>query len=378
MKASLCQVAAMLTALLPTTAHAASPIEAVVHSMEVPIGQVTNLLSPDSSTTMFDVRSSLGGISPNNPPTFGVMFTGNVDNIETGTDHDYPGSDHATIEFDIEVPLDATSFAFDFDFLSREFPHSVGSAFSDTFEVFLTSNAYNGQIVFDPFGQSITVNNALFSFTDPADLVGTGFDSNGRTGWVTTIAPCTGGEVMNLRFEIYDVGSGGADSAVLLDNFRFCGDWEMDGVVLEAPWTGHVEQGCWDDGSGDDDDSAGDDDDSAGDDDDSAGDDDDTVGDDDDTVGDDDDTVGDDDDTNQEREGDDPGECDDGADNDFDGDFDCNDSDCSGAPVCTDSEEDMGSCNCSTSADDLSAPGALLLLGGAILTVRRRHRRNDR
>ena len=35
-----------------------------------------------------------------------------------------------------------------------------------------------------------------------------------------------------------------------------------------------------------------------------------------------------------EREGDDPGECDDGADNDSDGLFDCDDDDCAGAPVC--------------------------------------------
>lgn len=34
------------------------------------------------------------------------------------------------------------------------------------------------------------------------------------------------------------------------------------------------------------------------------------------------------------REGDDPGECADGADNDRDGTFDCKDADCSGAPAC--------------------------------------------
>ena len=38
--------------------------------------------------------------------------------------------------------------------------------------------------------------------------------------------------------------------------------------------------------------------------------------------------------TRTEPEGANPGECTDGADNDFDGDYDCNDSDCSGAPDC--------------------------------------------
>ncbi len=39
-------------------------------------------------------------------------------------------------------------------------------------------------------------------------------------------------------------------------------------------------------------------------------------------------------------EGNSPGECDDGADNDEDGYFDCNDSDCYGAPVCNDEGDD--------------------------------------
>ena len=38
-------------------------------------------------------------------------------------------------------------------------------------------------------------------------------------------------------------------------------------------------------------------------------------------------------------EGDDPGECEDGADNDADGDFDCDDEDCAGAPVCGDTND---------------------------------------
>jgi len=38
------------------------------------------------------------------------------------------------------------------------------------------------------------------------------------------------------------------------------------------------------------------------------------------------------------HEGDQPGECSDGADNDRDGDFDCKDSQCAGAPVCAEAE----------------------------------------
>ncbi len=42
-------------------------------------------------------------------------------------------------------------------------------------------------------------------------------------------------------------------------------------------------------------------------------------------------------DAESQREGDDPGECNDGADNDLDGRFDCDDSQCVGSPVCEDS-----------------------------------------
>ena len=51
-----------------------------------------------------------------------------------------------------------------------------------------------------------------------------------------------------------------------------------------------------------------------------------------------------------QTEGVNPGECDDGADNDADGDYDCNDSDCAGAPVC--SEDDTADTDDETSSED--------------------------
>jgi len=78
------------------------------------------------------------------------------------------------------------------------------------------------------------VNNALFSVTNPSQLVGTGFDQDGATGWVTTIAPCTGGETMSLTFEIYDVADGVWDSAVMIDNLQFS-ETPPPG---DGPWTG--------------------------------------------------------------------------------------------------------------------------------------------
>jgi len=232
-----------LAVLAVGPAAAEQPIEAVMAAMELDMGIVpsASIDTQGSSATMFDVRSSLGVISPYNAPTFGFMSTGNVNNVEALEDYDYPGSgpdtsagDRAAFSFDIEVPEYANSFSFNFFFLSREYPEWVGSAYNDTFEVHLVSNAYNGQIVFDAFGNEVTVNNALFSVVDAASLAGTGFDADGGTGWVTTIAPCEGGETMHIEFEIYDVADGVWDSAVAMDNFQF----SEDDPPNDGPWTG--------------------------------------------------------------------------------------------------------------------------------------------
>jgi hypothetical protein len=96
-----------------------------------------------SNQTMFDVRDVLGVVSPYNAPSMALLFTGNVDTItnytgQFGDDHDYlddggQTGDYATLTFTLDVPIYANSFSFNFNFLSREFPEWVGSAFNDTF-----------------------------------------------------------------------------------------------------------------------------------------------------------------------------------------------------------------------------------------------------
>ena len=228
--------------LVPASALASAQPQDLVAAMDVPSNLLVGGIStPNSSPQMFDVVSSLGPFSAQNAPTTALISTGNVDNIEDLQDYDYPGSgadtsagDHATLAFDIQVPQYAESFSFNFNFLSREYPEWVGQAYNDTFEVWLDSQSYQGQIVFDAFGNPVTVNNALFAVTNPADLVGTGFDQDGATGWVTTIAPVTGGETISISFEIYDVADGVWDSAVLIDNFQF----SENPPPGDGPWTG--------------------------------------------------------------------------------------------------------------------------------------------
>ncbi len=242
MKLSLRFSLPVVALLLPSLALASAAPDALIAAMDIDQNLIVGgVQTPGTSATMFDVRSSLGPFSAQNAPTAALLSTGNVDNITQLQDFDYPGTggdtsagDHVTFGFDIAVPQYANSFSFNFNFFSREYPEWVGSAYNDTFEVWLQSQSYQGQIVFDAFGNPVTVNNALFSVTDPSLLVGTGFDQDGATGWVTTIAPCTGGETMNITFEIYDVADGVWDSAVMIDNLQFS-ETPPPG---DGPWTG--------------------------------------------------------------------------------------------------------------------------------------------
>jgi hypothetical protein len=230
------RLGALATALAfaPAAASAIADPEAVLDAMEINTLYVIpgSVTTPDSQVTMFDVLPSLGPISPNDPRDMGFLFTGDVRRIPANMqDYDYPSvgfgseaGDHATLEVDLQVPAFANSFTFDFYFLSREFPFWVGSAFNDHFEVWLTSQAFTGQICFDSAGNVVTVNNGFFivdSTAPPYVLDDTGFDRNGATGWVTTQAPVVPGEIITLSFEVFDLGDGILDSGVLLDRFRW-------------------------------------------------------------------------------------------------------------------------------------------------------------
>lgn len=230
---------------VPTLALAEQPPAELVDAMDInPADLVANSIDTvfdngeASSSTMFDVRASLGVISPYNAPDMALLSTGNVNNIEQMLDFDYPpggnGGDRATLGFSLNVPDNANSYSFNFYFLSREYPEWVGQIYNDQFEVYVENPSFSGQIVFDAFGNVVSVNNALFGVTDAAMLQGTGFDEDGGTGWVTTIAPVTGGSTLDITFTIHDEGDGVWDSAVLIDNFQF----STQDPPGDGPWTG--------------------------------------------------------------------------------------------------------------------------------------------
>ncbi len=197
-------------------------------------------------------------------PDPGTDF-GGYSYVPEGTAYDY-----VAMTLDLEVPETATSLAFDFNFMTAEFPEYVGSAYNDTFTAHLEQPApgFNGNVSFDAKGQPVTVNIGFFNVCDPdgadcycygdyyggyygeegdegctcddctgeAALVGSGYEEGvgGGTGWLTTHVAVEPGTAITITFGIHDQGDGILDSAVLLDNFR----WELGGCADGGPTTG--------------------------------------------------------------------------------------------------------------------------------------------
>jgi len=163
-------------------------------------------------------------------------------------------NDSAGLEIDIRPPSNAKGFSFDFKFQTYEWPNYVCSQFNDFFIALLTpfpAGQTDGNIAFDKMGNPVSVNNAFIevcgcdgnppnpciaggkTFACPLgdiELIGTGFgfdscafcQDHGGTGWLRTNAPIENpGQVINLRFAVYDSADGVLDTTTLIDNFRW-------------------------------------------------------------------------------------------------------------------------------------------------------------
>lgn len=228
--------------LLPAAASASATPEEMLEAMDVDPGLVVpgSVAAPDTQPGMFAALSSLGVISPSSGSTLAVMYTGNTDDFPGCTDHDWApetteAGDHVTLTFELDVPAGANSLEFRSYFLSREFPKWVGSQFNDVYSVTLEGDAYTGPIVFDAFGNEVTINSALFAVTDPASLAGTCFEEHGGTGWLSTVAPVMPSTTIRLTFEIWDVGDGIYDSLAIIDGFHFDDDEVDDPITDPVP-----------------------------------------------------------------------------------------------------------------------------------------------
>ncbi len=200
------------------------------------------------------ICSSTGAGSP--PP--GYPKNAKINNVTC------PGStvanDVVDVVLKVQVPANAKGFSFDFNFYSGEWPEWVCTSFNDSFVAWLTSTAWKGNasdfnISLDPNNNPVSVNNQFFQACSPAnatvgcagsaslpkdtctlgngELQGTGFfisgddscgqtdSGGGATGWLTTQAPVTPGEVITIQFMVWNTGDEAYDSSVLLDNWQW-------------------------------------------------------------------------------------------------------------------------------------------------------------
>lgn len=180
--------------------------------------------------------------------------------------------DSAMLRIRIRVPTNANSFSVDMYFMSAEYPEYVCTAFNDFFITLVDSTdpgnpADTNIAIYDdgvdqwPVGVNlVSAAPGLFTecdngqigcaggplgnyngCTSEAGLLNTGFDAaagactgnddvGGATGWLNMSGNVTPGEVMEIRFAIWDTGDSVWDSVVLLDNWQWSVDASEPGI----------------------------------------------------------------------------------------------------------------------------------------------------
>jgi hypothetical protein len=219
----------------------AATADELVAAMDVPMADVlqTHLTgSPNAS----DVVTHLGILLPSQGSDMALLSSGNIRRPpEPGVDLGAygPDGDRTKLRIRLMAPQTAASFAFDFDFLSSEYPEYVGSAFNDAFQADVDGTAWAGNAARDDQGQLININSVLFDVTNPASLQGTGFAQvGGATGRLTAWVPVDPGTEVVLDLLVFDRSDGSWDSSVLLDNFRWT-TVDIDEPVLSEPVAVH-------------------------------------------------------------------------------------------------------------------------------------------
>jgi hypothetical protein len=143
-------------------------------------------------------------------------------------------NDDVGLQLQIRTPTNATGYSFDFKFHSFEYPEWVCTSFNDQF-ISLVSPApmgsINGNISFDIHNNPVSVNVAFFDVCagcplGAGELAGTGFDGSwgddaGATSWLKSQAPVKGGDVITIRWTIWDTGDQAWDSTALVDNWQW-------------------------------------------------------------------------------------------------------------------------------------------------------------
>ena len=134
------------------------------------------------------------------------------------------------------VPDNATSFSFDFAFLTYEYPEYLGTQFNDMFVGWLESENWTGNISFDADGKPITLNASFLDFKDD-DAIAPEFEDtcmqgHAATNWLSTSVGVTPGEYVRIAFAVFDSSDAALDSYAFVDNVSWGCD-DIEGPVTE-------------------------------------------------------------------------------------------------------------------------------------------------
>jgi hypothetical protein len=214
-----------------------------------------------SSNAAIDVFDAAVGGFPIVGGSYFVMSTGdtasallpNTDpdtSTELGGLDNSQGNDLVQAVIVLRPPAGATCVAFDFRFLSEEFPEYVGSKYNDAFLAEIGQSTFqivNNQIIapnnfaFDALGNVVSINTTFGA--NAGNAAGTTYD--GATPLLTAVSPLERpGADITITLSITDLGDSIYDSTVFLDNLRwFFGlsclpgaDADTDGDDLLDDW----------------------------------------------------------------------------------------------------------------------------------------------
>jgi hypothetical protein len=133
--------------------------------------------------------------------------------------------DYAEMRFNVTVPAGTTSMSYDLAMFSTEYPVYYKSSFNDMYIAWLESEQWTGNISFDEQGAPISLNAGFLDYTQSVELQGTGAQGHAGTKWLSTQAPVTPGETIEVIFGIFDLSDAILDTMVIIDNF----EWNCEG-----------------------------------------------------------------------------------------------------------------------------------------------------
>ena len=141
--------------------------------------------------------------------------------------------DYTELRMQATVPEGADAFAYQFAFFTVEYPLFADheTAFNDMYLAWLQSESWTGNVSFDGDGNPVSIQGVFLEYrdADTAECPGctapelAGFAAQGHAGtdWLSTVAPVTAGEDIELIFAVMDLTDGIFDSAVVLDGFEW-------------------------------------------------------------------------------------------------------------------------------------------------------------